>query len=133
MTRTKAIKIVDKLVKRYGEKYVLIKFYDSYKYKLECRRSKDRDWDIPLDFFVRDSFSLNDLETLVKNTNIKLSDNIPFTTFCWLRDLGIQTIIGVIRQCQSNIEWFKWQKLVPLEYPDSMKEYEDFLKLIVKK
>lgn len=132
MTRTKAIKIVDKLVKKYGEKYVLIKFYDSYKYMLECRRSKDRDWGIPLDFFVRDSFSLNDLETLVKNTNIKLSDNIPFTT-SWLRDLGIQTIIDVIRQCQSNIAWFKWQKFVPLVYPDSMKEYEDFLKLILKK
>lgn len=129
MTKSKAIKIIKALIGKYGKDYVLFRFYDKKRYELEdwkrelhiegadpCRESEG---------YERARFTLEDLDLIADNEYTKLSDDITIQS-AYLKELGLQSIGSVIRQCESNMDYFKLLSIMPLLYVDSAMELKKF-------
>lgn len=122
MTKSKALKIIQELIEKYGSDRVLYKICDEYKFQL--RTTEDDIHKTGLrrfrEDYIRVYYTLSSLLTDIQDCE-SLSGKAAIST------TSMNSIGQYVRQCDSNIEWFKCQPVVLGSFEDSKKEYDEFV------
>lgn len=122
MTKSKAIKIIKELIEKYGNDYVLYNICDEFKYQLRTTDDDIHNTGIRRfrEEFIRARYTLSSLLSDIQECG-SLSDKATICT------QSVNSIGQYVRQCLSNLEWFKHQPVVSGRFDDSKKEFEAFV------
>lgn len=116
-------------MEKYGKDFVLFRFYDKKKYELEDWKRElhieDANPCQEFEGYERALFTLEDLDNITDNEYTKLSDDITIQS-AYLKEQGLRTIGSVIRQCETNMDYFTTLNIIPLLFVDSAMELKKF-------